>query len=212
MKKRVLFIYYSFTQQTRILVKKFGAGLEREGVGVHFERLEPVQSYTFPFKTDLSLGAAMFETMLRRRTRIHDISEICYGEWDRIVLAGPTWSYHPSGPVLDFLDRFGETVCRGRDVTVFISCRSYWRLHYWSLKNSLEKLGAVVKQPIVFEHPMREPFRFLGLLLQLRGKMIRRENSWFRKHYPGYGHDKKQLTDAYDQGVELGRQLIARKS
>lgn len=208
LKKRVLIIYYSFTQQTRILLKKFGAGLEREDIEVQHERLAPVKPYEFPFRTDLKLARAMVRTFFRTRSEIHDISSACFGEWDHIILAGPTWSYHPSGPVLEFLDRFGERVCRGKNVTIFISCRSYWRLHFRFVNKALIKLGAIVTtEPIIYEHPMREPFRFIGLVLQLRGKMIRKEKSWFRKHYPSYGHNKVQLADAYEQGILLGRRL-----
>ncbi len=210
MKKRVLIIYYSFTQQTRILIKNFAAGIEEKGAEVVLERLEPVQPYEFPFKTDLRLASVMVRTFLRRRAEIHEISQACYGEWDRIVLAGPTWSYHPSGPVLDFLARFGEGVCRGKEVSVFISCRSYWRLHYWSLRIALKRFGSFPTAPIIYVHPIKEPYRLIGLILQLRGKMIRRENSWFRKHYPGYGHNKSQLEDAYQKGLSVGAEIISK--
>jgi len=209
--KRVLVVYYSFTQQTRLLLKRLSAGLEQEGVEVVLERLEPLQPYEIPFKSDLRLASVMVRTFFRGRTTVHPVSENCSGNWDQIILAGPTWSYHPSGPMLDFLDRFGADICGGQDITVLISCRSYWRIHYWSMKKKLLKIGArVAALPLVYEHPIKEPFRLMGLVLQLRGKMIRRENSWFRKHYPGYGHSKIQLEDCFDAGVRMGRKLNSR--
>jgi hypothetical protein len=207
-RKRVLIVFYSFTQQTRLLVKKFVEGLEGEGIEVALERLEPVDPYEFPFKTNFSLATAMIRTFFSKRTTIHPVSEQCFMDWDYIVLAGPTWSYHPSGPVLDFLDRYGCRVCQGKTVIPFISCRSYWKLNYWTLKYYLKKHGAAVLEPIIFNHPIKEPWRFIGLILQLRGKMIRKENSWFRKHYPGYGHDKAQGASAMEQGKRVGRQLL----
>lgn len=93
-------------------------------------------------------------------------------------------------------------------VVPLISCRSYWRIHYVTLKRILRRCHAEVEAPIVFTHPIREPWRIIGLMLQLRGKMVRRENSWFRKHYPEYGHSREQGVQAYEKGRELGRQLM----
>ena len=64
-------------------------------------------------------------------------------------------------------------------------------------------------QPIVFLHPTKEPWRFIGLVLQLRGKMVRKENSWFRKHYPGYGHNKEQGEEAMEKGKQVAKVLLA---
>ncbi len=208
-KKRVLIVFYSFTQQTRLLLKKFVEGLEGEGIEVALERLKPVTPYGFPFKTNFRLAIAMIGTFFLRRMTIQPVNETCFKDWDCIVLAGPTWSYHPSGPMLDFLDRYGKQVCAGKMVIPFISCRSYWRLHYWTVKKRLQQYGARPAQPIVFEHASKEPWRFIGLVLQLRGKMIRKENSWFRKHYPAYGHSKTQGNEAKAAGRQVALGLLS---
>lgn len=207
-RKRLLIVFYSFTQQTRVLLKRFVEGLESEGIEVVLERLEPVKPYPFPFKTDFSLAVAMVKTFFRQRMTIHPVSAQCFEDWDCIVIAGPTWSYHPSGPVLDFLDRYGQQVCAGKTVIPFISCRSYWRIHYWTLKHYLQKYRAKPLEPIVFVHPIREPWRFIGLVLQMRGKMVRKEKSWFRKHYPGFGHNKEQGDMAMQEGRRIARRLL----
>ena len=207
MKKRVLVVYYSFTQQTRILLKQFCAGLEEQGVECDYERIEAVNPYEFPFKTDFRLISVMARTFVKGRKVIQPVSEKCFGEWDYVVLAGPTWSYHPSGPILDFLDRYGESVLAGKKVVPFISCRSYWRFHHRSLKKVFKKVGAEGLSPIVFEHPTKDPYRVIGLLLKLRGKMIQQD--WFRKHYEAYGHNKAQRLEAFNFGVNLGKKITA---
>ena len=204
----MLIVFYSFTQQTRLLLQKFVEGLDGEGIEVVLERLEPVVSYSFPFKTNFSLAKAMIETFFRSRMTIQPVNEICFKDWDCIVLAGPTWSYYPSGPMLDFLDRYGKQVCAGKMVIPFISCRSYWRLHYWTVKKRLLRAGARPVRPIVFVHPIREPWRFIGLVLQLRGKMVRKKNSWFRKRYPAYGHNKTQGDEARAAGRQVALGLL----
>jgi len=183
-------------------------GLEGEGITVALHRLEPVTPYEFPFKSNVNLAVAMIGTFFRKRMAIYPVNPDYFGKWDCIVLAGPTWSYHPSGPVLSFLDRYGQSLCCGQKVIPFISCRSYWRIHYWSIKSILKRYGAHVEAPIVFTHPTAEPWRFIGLVLQLRGKMMRKDKSWFRKHYPGYGHNKAQGIEAMEKGRMLGKKLM----
>ncbi|MFT5697629.1 MAG: multimeric flavodoxin WrbA [Desulforhopalus sp.] len=205
LKKRVLVVYYSFTQQTRILLKQFCAGLKEEDVDVYCERIEPINPYEFPFQSNLRLVSVMVRTFFRGRKEVRPVSDRCFEDWDYVVLAGPTWSYQPSGPMLDFLDRYGESVLRGKKVIPIISCRSYWKIHHMSLQRVFKKVGAEAQPPLVFEHPMKEPYRVIGLLLKLRGKMIRHD--WFRKHYEMYGHNKVQTEQAYRYGVELGQNI-----
>jgi len=208
-KKHVLIVYYSYTQQTKIQLKAFIAGLESAGIEVVQERLEPITPYSFPFATTLRLASAMLMTFLQRRMAIKPVSAQCYASWDCIVLAGPTWSYNPSGPVLDFLDRYGKDVCGGQLVVPFISCRAYWFLHYWTLKRRLRRFGATVAPPIVFSHPVKEPWRSIGLLLKLRGgELARRRYSWLRHHYPKYGHSQAQRVEALEQGQKLAERLL----
>ena len=208
--RRVLIISYSFTQQTRALVRRFVAGLESTGVSVVQERLEPIAPYEYPFSNDLRLGIAMAATFLQRRMPIRPVSERCRGDWDCIVLAGPTWSYNPCGPMLDFLDRFGAAVCGGQRVAPLISCRAYWQMHHWVLKRLLRRCGASsVDPPVVFTHPVGEPWRSLGLLLKLRGKIGLKKYRWIRRSYPRYGHNEAQRSEAEQQGRLLGQRLAA---
>ncbi len=206
--RRVLIVSYSFTQQTRALVRQFAEGLTSAGVTVVQERLIPINPYVFPFPSDFRLALAMVATLLGRRMPIRPLSERCRGTWDRVVLAGPTWSYNPSGPVLAFLDRDGHTVCNGQTVIPLISCRAYWQLHAWILRRGLMGCGATVESPLVFTHPVGEPWRSLGLLLKLRGKIARKRYAWLRRFYPRYGHNHAQRQQAWEQGRQLGLRLL----
>jgi hypothetical protein len=189
-------------------LKKFIIGLESSGITVAQERLEPISPYEFPFRTSMRLVAVMVMTFFQKRMAIRPVAEKCFEDWDCIVLAGPTWSYHPSGPMLDFLDRYGRDVCAGKMVVPFISCRSYWQIHNWTLQRRLGAYSTKVQEPIVFMHPYEEPWRFIGLILQLRGKIVRREKTWFRRHYPSYGHSKEQGVEAMEKGKALGEKLM----
>ena len=208
-KKRVLVVYYSFTQQTRTQLMRFIDGLKDSGVEVTMERLQPIAPYDYPFKTIFHLVVAMIVTFFQRRMAIQPIAAHCRDHWDCIILAGPTWSYNPSGPVLDFLDRYGKEVCCGKTVVPFISCRAYWRPHYWIIRRRLQQCGATVERPVVFDHPVSEPWRSLGLLLKLLGIIGQRRYAWVRRHYSRYGHTDAQRLEAKEQGRQLAEKMLA---
>ncbi len=151
----------------------------------------------------------MVQTFLRKRYPIQPLNPICFDHWDLIILAGPTWSYNPSGPVLSLLDRDGKSLFGGKIVLPFISCRGYWRVHFYGLRALLRRCGATVAAPIVFSHPTPEPWRTIGVFLKLAGKVPEAGNSWFRRFYPKYGHSREQVEDSRKIGVELGEAIKA---
>ena len=81
----------------------------------------------------------MMLTFFRKRIPIAPLSDKCKGRFDLMILAGPTWSYHPSGPVLSLLDRNDSTLFANQTVISLISCRGYWRMHWFGLRALLKK-------------------------------------------------------------------------
>jgi len=207
-KKRILIVSYSYSHQTRNLLKQLVAGLEESEIDVTWEMLVPVQELRFPIGTIPATVLMMFQTFLRKRYPCQPVDPRIFDQWDLIIIAGPTWSYNPSGVVLSFLDRDGEKLFSGQQVLPLISCRGYWRVHFWGLRSLLKKCGAkIVADPIVFNHPTSEPWNTIGVFLKLSGKMPDRGKGWFRKYYPKYGHSRKQFATAMVLGRELGQDL-----
>ncbi len=206
--KRVLLIYYSFSSQTHLLVQRFASGLTEGGVEVVMERLHPAERILFPFPSYFSLTKAMITSFFRKRVPISPPACKLDSAWDLVVLAGPTWSYNPIGPVLYFLDVSEKRYLRDLDVLPLISCRAYWLISYNYIKKHLDKAGARVREPLVYCHCTKEPWRTVGLVLQLLGKLPRSDKSWFRRHYPRYGHSLEQFEEARQDGAEVAAQLL----
>lgn len=206
-KKRILLLYYSFSSQTNNLAQALVNGLEEKNIYVARERLNTLEQLRFPIGTISGTFRMMIETFFRKRLPIEPLSPQCFDSYDLIILAGPTWSYNPSGPILSLIDENGEALFRGQNVLPLISCRGYWRMHSWGLKRLLEKHRASVVNLIVFSHPSPEPWRTIGVFLKLAGK-IPEKSAWLRKRYRKYGHTRKQLHEAKRFGQMIGKEMI----
>lgn len=204
--KQVLMIYYSFSGQTGVLMNRLAAGLKDKGIEVFFEKLKPVKHLRFPVGSIFRTYVMMLYTFFRKRIPIRKLSSRCKREYDLIILAGPTWSYNPSGPMLSFLDRDGREVLEGRDVLPLISCRGYWKMHWWGLRRKLLQCGANIVNIIAFSHPNPEPWRTIGVFLKIAGKTPERGN-FTGKYYRRFGHSNEQMEEATQFGRLIGESL-----
>ena len=205
-KKQVLLIYFSFSGQTGVLINRFATGLKEQGVEVFFEKLKPVKHLRFPVGGIFRTFAMMLTTFFRIRVPIQELSSKCDQEYDLIILAGPTWSYNPSGPMLFFLDKYGKEVLEGREVLPLISCRGYWKMHWRELRKKLQKCGAHFSNVIAFSHPNAEPWCTIGVFLKIAGKNPER-SGFISKHYDRFGHSNEQMEEALRFGVKTGEAL-----
>jgi len=206
--KRVLVIYFSFSSQTRNLIRSIIAGLEEKDMVVRTEVIRPVEPLHFPLGNYFRTVRMMLLTSIRQpRMEIEPIGDQCLEEYDLVLLAGPTWSYNPSAPMLSFLRRDGKRVLRGKKVVPLISCRGYWRLHLWGLKRLLRRCQATILAPIIFTHTTSEPWRTIGVFLKMAGKVPESNKSWFRRFYPKYGHNRDQIATARLLGTSIAISL-----
>ena len=204
--KRILILSYSFSGQTSGLLRQIQGSLLQEGHLVVKERIAPCQPLKFPTGSIISCLKMMLTTFLRIRVPIQELSPSCHQQFDLIILAGPTWSYNPSGPILSLLDRDGATLFKNQTVLPVISCRGYWRLHSYGLIALLKRYGATIPNTIVFSHPHPEPWRTIGVFLKIAGKSPER---WplLGHHYSHFGHSKEQQEEAARFGTLIGQTL-----
>lgn len=203
---RVLIIYFSLSGQSRGLINLFAAGLRSQNVAVVIEQIQPQHRIGWPFGSIHRTLWMMLVTFLRRRTPIQPVSSACFQSYDLVVLAGPTWSYNPSGPILSLLDRYGRRIFSGQRVVPLISCRGYSRHHQWVLRRKLKQFTDRVENTLVFHHPVREPWSTLGVFLKSAG--FRPEKiALLAGRYRHFGHTRQQLLSAKALGKTLGQSL-----
>jgi flavodoxin len=202
-----LIIYYSFSRQTCRLVEKFTEGLEKKGVNCVTERIYPEKPPAFPLNSIPATIKMMLATFFRVRIPIKPLSDRAFQHYDLVIIAGPTWSFNPSGPILAFLDRDSKNIFSGRPVLPLISCRKYWRTNAWYLKKRIIKSGGIPEQPIHYQHPVPDPWNLVGVFLTIAGKSPRKIPV-MKKYYPRYGHTTRQLEQAVKDGEKIGAFLL----
>ncbi|MCJ7601025.1 MAG: hypothetical protein MUO63_05905 [Desulfobulbaceae bacterium] len=137
--KKTLIICYSLSGQTsNLLETDKWSGIHRR-IGNHRKAAPGKASALFVRINPDNTVIMMMLTFFRKRIPIVPLSDKCKGRFDLMILAGPTWSYHPSGPVLSLLDRDGSTLFANQTVISLISCRGYWRMHWFGLRALLKK-------------------------------------------------------------------------
>ncbi len=151
-RKKILTLFYSFSGQTDGLLRRLHVGLEQKGHTVICERILPVHTLRFPVGTLRGTLKMMLITFFRQGISIKEISTQCNDDFDLIILAGPTWSYNPSGPILSLINRDGSRLFNGKTILPLISCRGYWRYHWRGLSRMLKKCGATLPNLMVFIH------------------------------------------------------------
>ncbi len=206
--KKALVVFFSLSGQTKRIVQSITAGFESGGVEVHVECLHPAHTIHFPLRSFAKTISMMMATFFRRRVPIKRPSNEMEKECDLVVLAGPTWSYNPSGPILSFLDLYGSRILRGKMVLPVISCRGYWRTHWFFLKGRINACGGIPLDPWVFTHTVPEPWRTIGVFLYIWGKNPH-SYPFLRKHYGKYGHSYEQIRDAGKQAKALAERLLS---
>lgn len=206
-KKRVLVVFYSFSSQTRNLLSSLTKGLEEGGVEVQWEQLKPLVPPPFPAGSYWEAFKMMLSAFFKKRVPIRPPDIRRDTDWDLIICAGPTWSYHPSGPMLAFLDTYATEMFRGHSVQPVISCRSYWRLHCWEMERALKGAGVKFLKPKVFTHPSPGAWCALGVFFKLAGRIPASCRSLVQSYCPMYGHNLQQIEDARNIGRSLADML-----
>jgi hypothetical protein len=207
--KRVLILFYTFSSQTRNLLNSLAKGLSEGGVEVRLEQLRPLTPPPFPVGSYFGALKMMIAAFLRRPVALAPPDKRCFSNWDLVVCAGPTWSYHLSGPMVYFLREYSAELLAGKLVLPFISCRTYWRLHAWEMRRYLLKSGARVMSPRVFRHPSPGLWCAIGVFIKIAGKIPRACRSVVQRHCPRFGHSPKQIEEARDLGSRLAEVLMA---
>jgi menaquinone-dependent protoporphyrinogen IX oxidase len=141
---RVLFVYFTYTQQSLKVAETMAEVLRERSCEVDLARIELTDSryaerFTrFPLRHAVGDILGMMPAQLRSATGEIRIADETEGEFDLVVIGSPTWWLKTSVPIRSFLksDTAGRLL-RGTPFAAYVVCRRYWS---FNLK-AVRKLG-----------------------------------------------------------------------
>src|SRR3954453_1237326 len=148
-KPQVLFVYYSYTQQTKKLVDAMAEVLRARGADVELAAIEFLDERyakrftTFPmphpFREVLGMIPAEF---LRRPGKIRIPDVVTQHEYDLVCIGAPTWWLSTNVPIKAFLesDTAGK-VLNGKSFAGVVACRRYWKHNLKTVRRRGTKAG-----------------------------------------------------------------------
>jgi flavodoxin len=142
---RVLFVYYSHTQQAQRVSDAMaetlrGRGCDVSQAAIEFTDLHYAKNFkTFPFRHAVFGILPLLWPQLRRRTgQIRIPDEAKAGDYDLICFGSPTWFFTTNMPLRSYLkSNEAGTVLSGKPFAAYAVCRRYWSVNL----KEVRKLG-----------------------------------------------------------------------
>jgi menaquinone-dependent protoporphyrinogen IX oxidase len=181
-KPKVLLVYYTYTQQSRLVAEAMAGVLRDRGCDVQeasigFTDKRWVERFSqFPLKHAIFGLLAMAPAQIRGATGEIDIPAAAReGDYDLVCIGSPTWFFRQSVPIRSYLkSEEAKRILDGKRFTAFVVCRRYWNTNLKSVKKVGTKLGGEYVDGTHFTFAGRQ-VRSLMSLLSYFGKGENRE-------------------------------------
>jgi menaquinone-dependent protoporphyrinogen IX oxidase len=181
-KPRVLFVYFTYTQQSLKVVDAMADALRERGCDVRQAAIEFTdkrwaERFTrFPLRHAYLDVLGMAPAQLRGATgEIQIPNDAREGDYDLICIGSPTWFFKPSVPIRSYLksDEAGRLL-QGKRFAAFVVCRRYWSINLKAVRKLGTKQGGEYVDGIHFSFAGGQ-VRSLLALLSYFGKGENRE-------------------------------------
>src|SRR6266581_4792146 len=181
---RVLFVYYSHTQQARRVCDAMaevlrGRGCDVSQAGIEFTDPHYAKNFQeFPFRHAVFGILPLLWPQLRRKTgqiRIPDAAR--EGDYDLVCFGSPTWFFTTNMPLRSYLKSDeAEKVLAGKRFAVYVVCRRYWSINLKEVRKLATAQGGSYADGTKFQFAGGQ-IRSLLSLLSYFGKGEMRERS-----------------------------------
>ena len=172
---RVLFVYFTYTQQNPRVVEAMADALRERGCEVQQALIEFTDTRyaerfsRFPLRHPWLDVLGMGLPQLRRATGEIRIPEAArQGEYDLICFGSPTWLFTTAMPVRSYLksDEAGR-VLAGKHFAAFVTCRRYWTINLREVKKLGTSQGGEWLDGIRFNYEGGQLRSFMSLISYL---------------------------------------------
>jgi hypothetical protein len=208
-KPRVLFVYYTYTQQSLRVAETMAEVLRERGCDVRLAGIEFTDKRWAERFTRMPLRHAIFDVvgMLPAQVRgatgeIGIPDDAREGDYDLICVGSPTWFFRPSVPIRSYLkSEEAGRILHGKRFTAFVVCRRYWSINLKAVRKLGSKQGGEYVDGIHFSFAGGQ----IRSLLSLISYFAKGEN---RERYLGIKIPPSLLKPDYvDQARAFANQL-----
>jgi hypothetical protein len=181
---RVLFVYYTHTNQAQRVCESMAEVLRARGcevskAGIEFTDPHYAKNFSvFPFKHAVFGILPLLWPQVRRKTgRIRIPDEAKTSSYDLICLGSPTWFFRTCMPLRSYLKSDeARTVLAGKPFAAYVVCRRYWSINLKEVRTLGTSQGGEYLDGIRFTYEGGQ-IRSLLSLLSYFGKGEMRERS-----------------------------------
>ena len=174
-KPSVLFVYYTYTQQTLKVAEAMADVLRGRGCDVHLAAIEftdpryEKRFKKFPMPRPFLEVVAMIPAELRRRpAKIGIPAVVTERDYDLVCIGSPTWWLTTDVPIRSFLESdTASRVLNGKPFAAAVPCRRYWRHNLKTVRRLGTKLGGVYTDGIHFRYQGGQVRSLLSLISYL---------------------------------------------
>ena len=174
-KPSVLFVYYTYTQQTRKVAEAMAEVLRGRGCDVTLAAIEftdpryAKRFSQFPMPRPFLEVVAMIPAELRRRpAKIGIPAAVTERDYDLVCIGSPTWWLSTDVPIRSFLESdTASRVLAGKPFAVAVPCRRYWRHNLKTVRRLGTKTGGVFADGIHFRYQGGQVRSLLSLISYL---------------------------------------------
>jgi multimeric flavodoxin WrbA len=175
-KQSVLFVYYSYTQQTRRVVEAMAEVICDRGCEAALAKIEFTDERyadrfkVFPMKHMYRDLVGMIPSEICGTTGTIDIPDVVTErEYDLVCIGSPTWWLSTNVPIRSFLESdTAARVLNGKPFVVAILCRRYWRHNLNTVRRIAEEKGGIFVDSIHFAYDGGQLRSLLSLVSYLR--------------------------------------------
>jgi hypothetical protein len=175
-KPSVLFVYFTYTNQTRKVIDVMAEVLRGRDIDVTLAAIEftdpryegRFEEFPMPHPFRELVGMIPAESPRRRPAKIVIPDVVTEREYDLVCIGSPTWWLSTDVPVRSFLesDTAGQ-VLKGKPFAAAVCCRRYWKHNLKTVRRLGTKHGGVFADGIHFAYQGGQVRSLLSLLSYL---------------------------------------------
>jgi hypothetical protein len=171
----VLFVYYTYTNQTRKVIDAMAEVLRGRGCDVQFGSIEFIDPRyearfkEFPMPHPFREVVGMVPAEATRKTgKINVPTVVTEREYDLVCIGSPTWWLSTNVPIRSFLEPETATrVLKGKRFAVSVACRRYWKHNLKTVRRLGTEHGGTFVDGIHFRYEGGQIRSLLSLLSYL---------------------------------------------